>query len=652
MSTHQDIYVASFENRPPMLNKDNYVPWFSRLLRYAKTKPNGKLIHNYIMHGPYVKRMIPEPGDPDREVHVAETFHEQTNEKLNEKEIKQIEADDQSIQTILMGLPEDIYAAVDSYPTTAMNMALILMAKAFKLNYSTHTNNNQRISSNPRNSLDSMLGRMLGIRIGIANQNANQNRNGNVVAAWAEGNGYENNKNQVRCYNYRGMGHLARNSTVRPRRRDVAYLQTQLLIAQKVEAGIQLQAKNFDLMAAAWDLDEIKEVNANCILMENLQQASTSVTQTDKDPVYDSDGSAERFVSQNTKSHEELYFSNNSKTASVSKSILLPNEEFSDDTSQSVARKFLNDVKSTILTLQHVVKQKMILDIHNWSSSAHQELHKIIKDEIFPIVNQVDARVQNFKIQFLKEASKFVRDFKSLAKEADECLPKHKALEYEIESLLKVVIERLQDQLGDLKDKSKDTPWVSDTLDPLSQKLEDENVSLEFQLSKTPNHRSSESYNIKLAIRNERYEVVCATCKQCLITANHDECVFKYVNGMNSSKKNQSANVSKSANQKKHKPNVKKLKTLGSDERLASPRTSKPRTYLRWLATGRIFDLCGKITASSNTESESDTSVCDKPSASNPQEPTSKAFPYSTSFLDRFTRLQRLNTCIHPLAVL
>nr|GFB51992.1 hypothetical protein [Tanacetum cinerariifolium] len=31
------------------------------------------------------------------------------------------------------------------------NMALALMAKAFKLNYSTPTNNNQRISSNPRN---------------------------------------------------------------------------------------------------------------------------------------------------------------------------------------------------------------------------------------------------------------------------------------------------------------------------------------------------------------------------------------------------------------------------------------------------------------------------------------------------------------------
>ncbi|GJW53900.1 hypothetical protein Tco_0097985 [Tanacetum coccineum] len=242
--------------------------------------------------------------------------------------------------------PEDI-----TDPTTAMNMALVLMAKAFKLNYSTPTNNNQRISSNPRNRQIAQPGMNMGqdrqmqmvggnggnqfrqyagqnvgnqnrynavqnvknqvvqnavqnpgvqnvgnqngliVVPGIANQNPNGN--GNVVAARAEGNAIGNNGNQIRCYNCRGLGHLARNYTVRPRRRDAAYLQTQLMIAQKEEVGIQLQAEEFDLMAAATDLDEIEEVNANYILMANLQQASTSSTQTDKAPVYDLDGSAE-----------------------------------------------------------------------------------------------------------------------------------------------------------------------------------------------------------------------------------------------------------------------------------------------------------------------------------------------------------------------
>nr|GEV34280.1 ribonuclease H-like domain-containing protein [Tanacetum cinerariifolium] len=40
-----------------------------------------------------------------------------TDDELTEKELKQIEADDQAIQTILLGLPEDIYVVVDSCET-------------------------------------------------------------------------------------------------------------------------------------------------------------------------------------------------------------------------------------------------------------------------------------------------------------------------------------------------------------------------------------------------------------------------------------------------------------------------------------------------------------------------------------------------------
>nr|GEY40486.1 hypothetical protein [Tanacetum cinerariifolium] len=174
-----------------MLNKENYVPWSSRLLRYAKNRPNRKLIHNSIINGLYVRRMNPEPGDTNQEVPVNKTFRVQTDDELTEKELKQIEADDQAIHTILLGLPEDIYTAVD--------------------------------------------------------RNVNQTGNGNLVVAHAEENAAGHNGNQIRCYNCRGVA----------------------------------------------DLDEIEEFNANCILMANLQQASTSGTQTDKAPVYVSDGSAE-----------------------------------------------------------------------------------------------------------------------------------------------------------------------------------------------------------------------------------------------------------------------------------------------------------------------------------------------------------------------
>ncbi|GJR06583.1 retrovirus-related pol polyprotein from transposon TNT 1-94 [Tanacetum coccineum] len=78
-----------------------------------------------------------------------------------------------------------------------------------------------------------------------------------------------------------------------------------------------------------------------------------------------------------------------------------------------------------------------------------------------------------------------------------------------------------------------------------------------------------------------------------------------------------------------------KPKKLGSNERLASPKPSKPRSCLRWSPTVRLFDLKGKIIASSKSECQSDCSNGDNACTSNPQEPTIKQFPNSTSFLGR-----------------
>nr|GFA16635.1 ribonuclease H-like domain-containing protein [Tanacetum cinerariifolium] len=87
MSTQQDIYAAGSENRPPMLNKDNYVPWLSRIIKYARSRPNGKIIVNSIENGPYVRRMIATPGELDLPVLVPESLHEQTDEELTETDI-------------------------------------------------------------------------------------------------------------------------------------------------------------------------------------------------------------------------------------------------------------------------------------------------------------------------------------------------------------------------------------------------------------------------------------------------------------------------------------------------------------------------------------------------------------------------------------
>ncbi|GKC95132.1 retrovirus-related pol polyprotein from transposon TNT 1-94 [Tanacetum coccineum] len=102
---------------------------------------------------------------------------------------------------------------------------------------------------------------------------------------------------------------------------------------------------------------------------------------------------------------------------------------------------------------------------------------------------------------------------------------------------------------------------------------------------------SSECNNVKLAIRNDKSEVVCAMCKQCLITANHDVCVLNYVNGMNSQGKKQKENVSNTENQKKQKPTVRKpKKVIQKDTHKPKPvPNSKQRLHLLHM------DLCGPM---------------------------------------------------------
>ncbi|GJU24827.1 hypothetical protein Tco_1163448 [Tanacetum coccineum] len=299
---------------------------------------------------------------------------------------------------------------------------------------------------------------------GITNQNANQNRNGNVVAARAEGNGNGNNENQVRCYNFRGLGHLARNCTVRPRRRDVAYLQSQLLIAQKEEAGIQLQAEEFDLMAAAGDLDEIEKVNANCILMANLQQASTSDTQTDKAPIYDSDGSAEVHKYDNCYNNEIFnMFTQEEQYTMLVDPIIEPHSKRADE---SLAKH-----KALEYEIEHLLRAVVSHDI--------MSIMQINSCRYINLQTGLDHMKEKLETCMIKKEKEYAVLWNNWYKKCEEC--KYDMTSYDkAYNNMQKKIERLQSQLGDLKGKSQDTPCVSDTLDPLSHKLEDEIASLEF----------------------------------------------------------------------------------------------------------------------------------------------------------------------------
>ncbi|GJW07163.1 retrovirus-related pol polyprotein from transposon TNT 1-94 [Tanacetum coccineum] len=569
MSTQQDIYAASSKNRPPMLNKENYVPWSSRLLRYAKSRPNGKLIYNSIMNGPYVRRMIPEPGDTDREEIWLRVQQMMKGSDIGIQE-KKAKLFNEWERQMLMVEPNVGISLTSIWASKWVQCIQNVVESGFQ--YAVQNQGVQNVGT--------QNGQI--VVPGITNQNPNGN--GNVVAARAEGNA--SNGNQIRCYNCRGLGHLARNCTVRPRRRDAAYLQTQLF-AQRKKQESKLQAED---------------------------QASTSGTQTDNAPVYDSDGSAEVHNYDNCYDNEIFnMFTQEEQYTELLEPIPEPHQEQQNDSNvtsdiscveqeggivaqypetveetrayfeslynnlalevekvNSVNRKMTETNADLTTELARYKNQEKCFEISQekydklercYQKSVYQEqcltkkinaLHlssassaettkfvimaNVAESMIPPVVHDSEGDTatcsrESPKNETFNKHPNLFETVKILAKEADESLASTRHWNWKLSVHLRALcqsdimsivqnpsveneyaklwndwykkceeckydkisydkayndmqqkIERLQAQLGDLKGKSTDTPCVSNTLDPLSQKLENENVELEFQV--------------------------------------------------------------------------------------------------------------------------------------------------------------------------
>ncbi|GJZ69825.1 hypothetical protein Tco_0633375 [Tanacetum coccineum] len=288
---------------------------------------------------------------PDQSSHITYIQHPQPNNNFVQQPSFNKNYMPQPMQN-----PED-----NSDPTTAMNMSIALIAKALKFNIII-ANNNQRSSLIPCNS-----------QIAQPGMNTIQDIQMQMVD--------DNVGNQV---------------------------------AQKEEAGIQSTQEEFEFMAIADAYDETKRVKVNCTSKDALQQASTSGTQSNNAPVYDSDGSAK-----------------------------VPKDEKCYD----------NDIFNM---LTHEVQY---LDLQNELDRTKEKLENCIT----------------------KKEKEYVVLWNNWYTKCEQC--KYDKISYDkAYNDMQHKIEQFQAQLGDLKGKSSDTQCASNTLDPLSQKLKDENVLLEFQV--------------------------------------------------------------------------------------------------------------------------------------------------------------------------
>ncbi|GJS00423.1 hypothetical protein Tco_0316931 [Tanacetum coccineum] len=350
-------------------------------------------------------------------------------------------------------------------------------------------------------------------------------------------------------------------------------------IAQEEEAGIQSTQEEFEFMAAANDYEVTERVKVNCTLEDTLQQAFTLGI------------SVSTMLSSRTPTKIEWLQAQLGDLKGKSS-----NTQYASNTLDPLSQK----PKDENVSLEFQFSKQSILG--KPPSSSKPKLYSVTpfpKSTVIPKVgksNALSKPVTSNSVPSLRESTVVnnervialgifrINPFK--ASRVDKFMPnkhvkasvdKNRSLFHKHHFITKEDVNsnrngfspnnfksttRTRRPQSRNNPKNDKVPFKSKS-SCLSNKLEKkEENHRSLQSSNYPNHTSSECNNIKLAIRNEKSEVICATCKQCLITANHDECVLQYVNGMKSRTKNQSANVSKSANQKKQKGKCQEIKDV------------------------------------------------------------------------------------------
>ncbi|GKB94988.1 hypothetical protein Tco_0981125 [Tanacetum coccineum] len=95
--------ILRANERPPMLEKGNYIPWESRFKRFLDNKlEDRERMWNSIQNGPYQRPMIVDPTNPT--VPILEPLS-----KMTEGNKKQYIADVRVMNYLLLAIPNDIY---------------------------------------------------------------------------------------------------------------------------------------------------------------------------------------------------------------------------------------------------------------------------------------------------------------------------------------------------------------------------------------------------------------------------------------------------------------------------------------------------------------------------------------------------------------
>nr|GEU43700.1 hypothetical protein [Tanacetum cinerariifolium] len=312
------MILSGADNRPPMLDKDLYDSWKSRMELYMQNREHGRMILESVENCPLIWPTIEENGD-------------------------------------------DPIACLNK----AMSFLIALASSRFP-----STNNQLRTSSNPRNQATIQYGR---VTVQQVQGKQGQSYSGTGYKSNATSSGGNNASGQtrvVKCYNYQGEGHMARQCTQSKRPRNATWYKEKAMLAEAQEARQILDEEQLAFLADPGVPDEVPYSET---YLNDLENQSVHAMQDFKQtPVVD--------VSDN-----EIHSHSN---------IILYSQYLEETQQANVQDTHLQAQQdSMILSVIEQMSKQMINHVNNWEKVNKEQNNESITAEL----GRYKERVKTFE---------------------------------------------------------------------------------------------------------------------------------------------------------------------------------------------------------------------------------------------------------------
>ncbi|GJY06093.1 retrovirus-related pol polyprotein from transposon TNT 1-94 [Tanacetum coccineum] len=282
----EDIQCVGSDTRPPMLDRTDFASWQQRPFQMGTFRETLAEENEGALHlGPEQARVYSDLSPEDKE---------------------RYNADIQATNILLQGLPKDIYTLINHYTDAKyiwVNVKMLLEGETIHDYYARFTkliNDMRNIKMTmPRMQLNlkfvnNMLpewGRFVTL-MGRQNRGQGNNARGTSAAGYGGaqnrvGNANPSQARQIKCYNYNGIGHIARNCTHLKRPQNSEYFKDKMLMMQAQENGVALDEEQFLFIAGGQDKAIDEDVDEQPI--QDLALNVDNMFQADDYDAFDSD---------------------------------------------------------------------------------------------------------------------------------------------------------------------------------------------------------------------------------------------------------------------------------------------------------------------------------------------------------------------------